>query len=176
MKRVCAYCNAVMSPGDSPDSPDSPVTHGICDSCSRHFLSQLGVDISKYLDMLNAPVIFVNPDGQVLDANSDAVCFMGKPLDKILDTLTGNALGCSHAGLPEGCGKTAFCSGCAIRNSVQKTYETGEPVEQCPAVLQQGTPDHSCPINLLVSTRKAGPVIMLRVEPVDAEGTIPPVE
>jgi hypothetical protein len=55
-----------------------------------------------------------------------------------------------------------------IRNAVRTTYETGEPVDRCPAVLQQENPEETRPIDLLISTRKAGSIILVRIELVDA--------
>lgn len=170
MKRVCAYCNSIMSPGSSPDAP---VTHGICTSCSDQLFSELGTDISRYIDMFDAPVILVNQDARVLGANCGAVGFLSKPLDQIHNSLAGDVLGCKNAGLPGGCGNTDFCSRCIIRNCVRKTYESGKPVDRSPAVLMQGTDEQSQPITLHISTEKAGSVILLRIEPVGA-GRNPP--
>ena len=163
MKRVCAYCNTIMDPGESPDSP---VTHGICDTCSRHLYASLGIDISKNIEMFDAPVILLNPDARILEASGEAARFIGKPSGEILGSLAGDALGCSAAGLPGGCGNTIHCSGCVIRDNVRKTYDSGEPIDRCPAVFLKGTPDNSRRIELLISTRKSGSVILLRVEPV----------
>jgi len=121
--------------------------------------------------MPDAPVILVNRDVRVHDISFEAVGFIGRPLDPILGILAGSAHGCTHAGQPGGCGRTVGCSGCVIRNAVRTTYETGEPVDRCPAVLQQGNPEETRPIDLLISTRKAGSIILVRIEPVDA-GTV----
>ncbi|MGA2162546.1 MAG: hypothetical protein ABSG28_10200 [Methanoregula sp.] len=165
MKRVCAYCHTVINPGDSPGEA---ISHGICNDCSRRVLSKVGVDIARYLDMLDAPVILVNEDARVHDTNLDAVMFIGRSLDPILGIFTANSLRCTHPGQPGGCGRTVMCSGCVIRNAVRTTYETGEPVDRCPAVLQQGDPDQTRPIDLLISTRKAGSIVLVRIEPVAA--------
>ncbi len=165
MKRVCAFCNTVINPGDSPGEP---VSHGICNDCSLRALSRLGIDIARYIDMPGAPVILVNKDVRIHDVSFEAVRFIGRPLDPILGILAGGTQGCTHAGQPGGCGRTVWCSGCAIRNAVRTTYETGEPVDRCLAVLQQGNPEETRPIDLLISTRKAGSIILVSVEPVDA--------
>ena len=123
MKRVCAFCNTVINPGDSPGEP---VSHGICNDCSLRALSRLGIDIARYIDMPGAPVILVNKDVRIHDVSFEAVRFIGRPLDPILGILAGGTQGCTHAGQPGGCGRTVWCSGCAIRNAVRTTYETGE--------------------------------------------------
>jgi len=161
MKVVCAYCNRVLREGITKESP---ISHSICQDCVTRCLSKLGVDISKYLDMFNAPVILVNQDTRVLEASNEAVRFLQKPVDQIIDTLTGSAIDCTFAGLPGGCGKTDRCPGCVLRETILKTYETGEPVDQYPVILSQGVADQMHPINLLISTRKIGTVIMVKIE------------
>ena len=105
-----------------------------------------------------------------------AARFLGKPLDQVIDSLAGDAMGCRNACLPGGCGKAVCCFGCVIRSVVRKTYETGEPADHIPAILTQGIPDQSREIDLLVSTRKAGPAVILRIEPVGAGNALnPPV-
>ena len=124
--------------------------------------------------MPGAPVILVNKDVRIHDVSFEAVRFIGRPLDPILGILAGGTQGCTHAGQPGGCGRTVWCSGCAIRNAVRTTYETGERLDRCPAVLQQGNPEETWLIDLLISTRKAGSIILVSVEPVDAIPWRPP--
>jgi len=120
--------------------------------------------------MFDAPVILVDQDGRLLGGSYKGARFLMKPLDLAMDSLAGDALGCRNACLSGGCGKTSCCSGCVIRNTIRKTYETGEPVNHIPAELIQGTPDLFRKLNLLVSTRQAGPAIILRIEPVVGVG------
>ena len=156
-----------MNPGSSPDSP---ISHGICDSCFRSHLSRLGIDIGKDLDFLDAPVILVNPDARVLDINGNALQFIDKPLSRIVNSLTGDVLGCKYTTLPGGCGKTDSCTLCVIRNTVRKTYETGEPVERCLVEFMKENSGTAEPTYFLISARKAGPAtnpaILVRIDPV----------
>jgi hypothetical protein len=117
MKIMCAYCNTVMIPGDSPDEP---VSHGLCDQCSQYVLADIGVDITKYFDMLEAPVFLLNQDVRLLGGSYEGARFIGKPLDELMDCLAGDVFGCRNASLPGGCGKTVCCSGCVIRSHGQE--------------------------------------------------------
>jgi hypothetical protein len=47
---------------------------------------------------------------------------------------------------------------------VNETFETGNPVINKPATLNQGPAGFSFPIELLVSTRKSGDIVLLMVE------------
>ena len=162
MKTVCCYCNAVIR-DDGVDN--AVVSHGICTSCSSRILADLGINISEYLPMFDAPVILVSKDVRVLKASAEAVRYLDKPMENIIHSLAGEALDCQYSRLPEGCGKTFHCPGCIIRRLVQKTFETGKGADQQATVLMKGTPDDPRPIPILVSTRKIGETVLVRIEP-----------
>ncbi len=83
MKILCAYCNAVMNPGEAPDDL---VGHSICDRCTRNVLSDTGIDICKYPDMFDDPVFLVNPDMRLPGGSYKAVRFLGKPFDQVINS------------------------------------------------------------------------------------------
>ncbi len=133
MVTVCAYCNTILRPASEPDEP---VNHGICETCHTRFLSLLGVNIARYLDLLDAPVVLVDEEARILSANHLARGLFEIPAGTDSNPrLCGNVFACENAGLPGGCGQTVQCSGCAIRNTVMETHRTGAPVDRRPAVL-----------------------------------------
>ena len=162
MKTVCCYCNAVIRENGTDNAQ---VSHGICTSCSSRILATLGINISEYLPMFDAPVILLSRDVRVLEASAEAVRYLDKPAEKIIRSLAGEALDCQNSRLPEGCGKTFHCPGCVIRGLVQKTFETGTGADQRTAVIMQGTPEDPRPVPVLVSTRKIGETVLVRIEP-----------
>jgi hypothetical protein len=165
MRKICAFCNAVILPGTSPDEPPS---HGICRSCYNRFLAENGLNVMKFLEMLDAPVFLVDREVNILDANSLALAFVKKPADMVRGIICGKVLDCINACLPEGCGKTPRCPDCTIRNSVSRTYRTGTPVTAQQAVLVRNGHDAEETIHLNVSTRKDGNAVLLRLEPAAA--------
>jgi hypothetical protein len=116
--------------------------------------------------MLNTPVLLVDDDVRILAANTFALAIVNNSIDQIKGELGGRTLECVNAFLPEGCGKTPFCSDCPIRMSVNETYATGHAVTQRPADLCRKIRDTKENLQLLVSTRKAGNVVLLQLEPV----------
>ena len=165
MKTICSFCNTVISPGTSPDDP---VSHGVCKSCYNRILASHGFNIRKFLDLLDAPVFLVDADVNVLAANTLAIKTAKKPIVQINGNICGKVLECINANLAGGCGKTLFCPDCTIRNSVDETYATGQVVTRRPAVLNRRCGDNHETINFLVSTRKDGDVVLLRLEPGEA--------
>lgn len=164
MQTICAYCGVIIRPGSAPGEP---VSHGICNDCRDNFLAILGIDIGKYLDMLDAPVVLVDNDATVLALNRLALQFVDKPGIRSGEQPFGNVFECANARRPEGCGHTIHCSGCVIRNTVAETARTGNPVTRRPAVLSQESPEGVRPVPLFISSKKDGDVVLLKIEPGD---------
>ena len=162
MKTICAFCNAVIK---EDASADGHVSHGVCKACYRRILTEYGFNLQKYLDLLNAPVFLVDSDANVLAANTLAIGSVKKPVEQIKGKLCGDVLECINAFLPEGCGKTAHCPDCTIRSSVDETYATGNQITRRPATVTLKKNGSQVTEHLLVSTRKEGNIILLRLEP-----------
>jgi hypothetical protein len=161
MKTVCAFCNTLISPGSKDDDP---VSHGVCPDCYNRIFSGFGFNTKKFLDMLDAPVFLVDAEVNTIAANSLAVALIGKPAPRVHGELCGDVLECINACLPPGCGKTEFCPDCTFRNTVNETFATGKPVTRRPAILTKKTGSVEQKIPFLISTRKDGDVVLLRLE------------
>jgi hypothetical protein len=165
MKTVCSFCNTVIRPGTTPDAP---VSHGICKSCYDRILTSHGFNLRKFLNMLDAPVFLVDDDVNILAANTLALATMKKPVAQVQGIICGKVLECINAYLPPGCGKTSFCLDCTIRTAVNETYATGYEVSRRPATLMRKAGETREEVRLLVSTRKDGDIVLLRLEPAEA--------
>jgi hypothetical protein len=164
MKTICSFCNTIIRAGDSPDGP---VSHGICRPCYDRILANNGFNVRKYLDLLDAPVFLVDDDVNILAANALAIAAVKKPVVQVREKICGKVLDCINANLPEGCGRTGFCPDCTIRSTVNETYATGHQVNRRPAVFCRRTGGKEETMSLLVSTRKDGGIVLLRLEPVE---------
>jgi hypothetical protein len=168
MKRICAWCRQGMGSVEGTMLPDTEISHGICSSCRDNFEFQMGVPLQKYLDSLPLPVLAVDRSVVVKASNARACHALGKDPREVIQHRGGNVFECSHARLPEGCGGTVHCSGCAIRRSVERTYETGEPQIRVPAVLKREGPGSVSDVALIITTVKSGEVVLLQVEDLEA--------
>jgi hypothetical protein len=164
MKRVCAWCNKEMGAVEGSSRPDTETSHGICEGCLNNFEFQLGVPLQRYLDSIPLPVVVVDRHVVVKAVNRTACEALHKEPLEMIQHLAGNVFECAHARLPEGCGGTVHCSGCVIRRSVMRTYETGEPQAGVPAMLRRGGPGHDPDIVLTITTVRSGDAVMLRVD------------
>jgi len=124
----------------------------------------MGVPLQNLLDSLPVPIFVVNDNAVVQSANKRGYSLLNKSAQQVQNKLGGIVFDCSYAQLPEGCGKTIHCSGCAIRRSVLTTFETGTSLHEVPATLHSGAPDKPQKIVMHISTEKLGEVVLLRVD------------
>jgi hypothetical protein len=162
MKVICSFCTAVISPGRSPDDP---VSHGVCTSCYNRILSSHGFNVRKFLDMLDAPVLLVDADVNIIAANALAIQTVRKPVSQIQGNLCGDVMECVNAFLPGGCGRTPECPDCTVRDSVNETYSTGHTVTRRSAIIRSRAGGRGKTMQLLISTQKDGDIVLLRLEP-----------
>ncbi|HWQ62798.1 MAG TPA: hypothetical protein VN429_00165 [Methanospirillum sp.] len=124
----------------------------------------MGVDIGEYINMLDLPVVLVDEDMHILCANQEIQKMTSNEMPSVIGHLSGEVFECDYARCPGGCGHTTHCSGCVIRNSVKETYLTGRSVDKRFATIEKEIQGKSSPLNLLISTRKTGNVVLLQVE------------
>jgi hypothetical protein len=161
MKKMCSFCGTIINPGTSPEAP---VSHGVCKSCYTSIMTDHGFNVQKFLDLLDAPVFLVDDDVNILAANSLAIAAVKKPPALVRGNLCGDVIECVNAFLPEGCGKTKFCSDCTIRSTVNETYRTGSQVTRRPADVTLKAGNREEKMHLLITTRKDCDVVLLRLE------------
>ena len=142
------------------------IIRSICTTCLESFAFQMGVPLQTFLDSLPVPIFVVNDDVVVQAANKLGYGLLKKDSQSVLKKLGGIVFDCAYAQLPEGCGRTVHCSGCAIRRSVYQTFTTGESLVGVPATLHAGEPEKTQAIAMTISTERMGDVVLLQVEKV----------
>ena len=174
MKHICAWCRREIIDGDREKQADEDfINYGICQHCADNIAFQEGVTLPAYLESLDMPVFVLNSHGEAQAANPKArkTFVSGFPLITG-QKLTGDVFECQYARLPEGCGKTIHCSGCAIRRAIRKTIETGEPQSKIPATLRRNHSANPKAISLFITTVKSGDAVLLKLD--DREEQAPP--
>lgn len=124
----------------------------------------MGVDIGEYINMLDHPVVLVDEDMHILCANQELNKITRNEPTAAIGHLGGEVFECDYARCPGGCGTSTHCSGCVIRNSVKETYLTGRSVDKRPAIIEKDNEGSFGPVNIFISTRKTGDVVLLQVE------------
>ena len=163
MIQVCAWCGSEIGKITSR-YPESELSHGICRSCYDNMRFQAGAPLSDYLDGLPVPVYVVNDDAVVQGTNRAGLEMVGKEPNEVVGRYGGDVFECAYARLPGGCGRTVHCSGCTIRRTVTRTFETGEAQSRVPAVLRYGESESPTPVNLRITTAKIQGFVLLRVD------------
>lgn len=158
MKVICSYCRCDM--GEKEPLEDESISHGMCDDCEDYITKQLdGVSYDEYLGLFDYPVVLINPEGRVAAANDYAYKLLGKSRDRVRGFLGGEAFECAYARRPEGCGETAHCETCTVRNLVQLTFKTKKAYTRKVVQLsaEQG------PMEMIVSTSIKDEAVVLAV-------------
>lgn len=107
----------------------------------------------QYAHLLNAipvPMFIVDEDVRILDSNAAAEKVFGLSKDAIRSRRGGEALGCLRA-RAEGCGKSAACKSCVIRNSVSKCLNAVSTTQRRMKFEVQ-TDANKAELELLIST------------------------
>ena len=159
MKVICSYCRKEM--GEKEPFDDDRISHGICEGCYEYYSKQIaGLSFDDYLDRFDTPILMVNAGGRIVASNKMALHVLGKPQDKIIGFLGGEALECEYARLPEGCGNTIHCPACTIRNTVMETMETGKSQVHVPVKLNREDQE----VSMHISTEKVDSFVRVKIE------------
>ncbi len=166
MKHYCMYCG--LSLGDTEGQNDG-TSHGICEDCFPKFVAGTGEPMQQFLDSLSKPVFLIDEDARIIGANDKGQRMTKLESNVISYRLGGEVFECTHAKLPEGCGKTIHCKTCTIRNTVTQTIKTGKAFDSVPAYMDLGDIIDSTRTRFLISTEKAGGFVLLRIDEVERD-------
>jgi nitrogen fixation/metabolism regulation signal transduction histidine kinase len=126
-----------------------------------------GMSLQEFIDKLIVAVIVLDQNGSIETVNEKARLLFNKELFFFKGKSVGQVFECDYAQLPEGCGETVHCSGCAIKKAITETFTTGRPVYRMGATLKDLKPGEPIKIHYYVSTRKRGDAVLLQVEVVE---------
>lgn len=157
----CAMCHRGIFPGVVARRA---ITGSVCDECFRHLEARSGMPLLDFLDGLGAPVLVADSDCVVELANKPLLGLLGKDPSQVRGRRGGDVFECAYAHLPEGCGQTVHCSGCAIRRAVTETFITGKSLHEVPAYLNRDMATQFLQLGLLISTEKAWGMVLLRID------------
>lgn len=164
MEVICAWCQKKLGERETASDIERPVSHGICFSCLVNILAAEKKPLRKYLDIFQGPVLVIDSEARVVAANRQGCALLGKEPADFEDRLTGDAIECSYAHLPGGCGDTIHCKTCTIRSTITDTLRTGKSHLKVPAYQDIHTLTGNRQVRFLISTEKAGDAVLLRID------------
>jgi hypothetical protein len=163
LRRICAWCHKPLD--DNPDD-GSPITHGICEGCAEYFQKDK-ILVRGFLNTIDAPLLAVDAEVRTISASKLALLALNKEHREIEGKLCGEVIECEYSYLPGGCGKTAHCSSCQIRASVNYTRATGKPLIRIKALQHIKSPDGVKAFDFFISTERLGSsMVLLRLDEV----------
>jgi PAS domain-containing protein len=165
---ICAWCRKEMQGETSQDeTSENRISHSLCDSCrDRFFKVDTQNTLDDLLNILEAPVLVVDEQGDIVTGNKKALQMLNKSLDEVKGFKGGDVMECAHAALPGGCGNTIHCAACTIRNNVMHTFETGISKINKQAYLNKRRTDGVEKIRFIISTEKVSDFVLLRIDDV----------
>ncbi len=156
--------------GEKEPFGDSGLTHGICPSCYDHFSRQWeGYQLSDFLDQFDQPILIFSGDTRVIAFNQSYAQAYLEDGEKPRGLLGGEFMECARARLPEGCGKTVHCRSCAIRNTINATFRTGQSQKDVPAYLNTDVNGKPAVKKLRLSSEIQGLMVKLMIEDMGAD-------
>jgi PAS domain-containing protein len=85
--------------------------------------------LAKAFDAMPSPVFVVDEDVRIHEYNIAAAALLTAEKPEVLRMRGGEALHCLHHHVEDdGCGRTAACADCVVRNSVNKAFQGGRVV------------------------------------------------
>lgn len=102
----------------------------------------------------NSPyiMILVDNEGRVININKKGIDFSGKEKSSLIDQLGGVVFNCINSFSAPGCGKKPECAECPIRNSVEKTFQTGESIHNLECKMKFAHGSAVLQLDFLIST------------------------
>ncbi len=161
MRRICAWCQVELAGSGGPSEP--VISHGICPTCVALMEADFET-VGMLLDRLGAPTVAVDGQGRLVTASRQAAELLDIQRSALVGLRGGQALKCSHAALPGGCGYQLPCQNCAIRKSVMHTHQTGESLTGVRARQVRLESDEAVPMEYVISTEQVGAVVLLRID------------
>ncbi len=114
--------------------------------------------------MMNAQVRIVAPNQAALDLT-------GKEQGEVSHELGGDVLVCKHPTRGR-LWKPLIAVACTIRNTVIRTFETGESLHKVPAYLLIDHHGQDKYLEFLISTEKQAEAVLLRIDKVEPQATL----
>ena len=163
MTKTCVSCNGDLD-ATMYGKSIGIISDGLCSSCKKELDSQEGISVQEFIDNLIVAIIVLDEKGSIQTVNEKARSLFNKELFFFNGRSIGKVFECEYAQLPEGCGETVHCSGCAIKTAVTETFTTGNPVFRMEATLKDLKPGEPQKIHYYISTRKRGDAVLLQIE------------
>jgi len=161
VKIVCAWCSAVIL--DDPGS-ETRVSHGICPECLYTFSHTDGVGLHKIMANLDIPIVVMDKDAVVVDANNAAAKAMHCSVERMVRLRGGVVLDCENARTHGGCGKSNQCSACQFRNTIKATFSDGKQRHGVVSEHPLGNCNGQAVLRLCFSAAKLGESVVITLE------------
>jgi len=170
LNHKCSWCGDPLREDPSLYPNQEITSHGICDKCS-YLLQGDSSRISDFIASFKEPILVLDADVRAAFANEPILNLLAKSFDSINGKLNGEIIECQYSRLPEKCGRTLHCSGCALRMTITDTLKTGTPHKNVKSFHVIMNPNNTTTkLDLFFSTEKIENYILVTIEKIVPEG------
>ncbi|HEY3281711.1 MAG TPA: PAS domain S-box protein, partial [Armatimonadota bacterium] len=115
--------------------------------------------LAAIFDSAPYAMITVDPSGRVLSTNQMGALFSELPAGQNIGVMCGDFIRCRHAPFGPGCGQNPECPDCPIRGALNRSLESGRPVQGVEATLHLVRGGQPVPLEVVISASPipAGP-------------------
>jgi len=158
MNILCSKCRTIVGIQEHHTDPDlGPV---LCPDCGDNFIAEYGgVSLSEYLDRFEEPLMVFNQELRVVACNKKGRGEVEATGIRPYGLMAGDFMHCRNTEIAGGCGQSAECPHCTIRNSVGATLRTGKPVKDVPAFFTSAGSRGTFTREWNLSARKVGETV-----------------
>ncbi len=160
MENQCQLCRTDLI---DATAEGSPISGNLCGNCRERLQHSNSIPMQEFLDQFAAPILVVDGNVRIHSANQSAAVLLRKSPKELADKLGGEAIECTHAREPEGCGRTIHCQSCSIRNCVNTTFLTGDACIDVPAYPDVEFGEEAQTLSISITTERHGKFVLLRI-------------
>lgn len=162
MNRYCAWCKKELI-STEPNGRDNTVTHGICKVCAT-LLEYQEISPDEIISRFDGPIAIIDKDENIIAMNNKFSKIWKHPLSTRHTDKWGKVLQCVYADLPDGCGQTPHCSGCAIRIALDEIKTTNHDILNQNAFHYIRDGDNLKKILIRFSIKKVNEIVYLQID------------
>jgi nitrogen-specific signal transduction histidine kinase len=160
VRNYCTWCGIELTDNNTKTVAGKQ----LCDNCTGKPLNnETYASVREFIDNLDQPVIIIENDTEITMVNKAAENVFLNNSAILEKSRAGDALQCTCAKLPGGCGKTIHCKACAIRQAVENTRKTGKGYNNIKAFQYVNTPNGKELRTVVISTEKAWNTVLVQV-------------
>lgn len=159
-----ALCTLCLKPLHEEEGSAASGPFGLCADCRLSFsLKRKDPGPHTGLESISDPVLLFDQEARLVACNRSAELAFGGDQNALMALQPGEVLGCERA-KADGCGHSAECARCSLRQAILYSLSNGRDHERLPVILPVQREGRSMMRCMSVSTRRIGQAVRVQLE------------